>query len=121
VPFGARPGGGQREVEGFPPGVDQDQEVVIGQGHAVFGPVGVIAPVQVDGQGLDVRVAQAAPSIGVPVGANHCSPEASVPARKRLRRKTGWASRNAISRLVKSSSPVSALAQSAQVISLSWQ
>ena len=65
--------------------------------------------------------AQSAPFIGVPAGVNHCSSEASVPVRKRRRRKTGWARRNAISVVVNSSSAVSALAQSNQVISLSWQ
>src|SRR5208283_4659223 len=56
-------GGGDGEAEGLPPGVDQDEEVVIEQRRAVFGPVGVIGAVQVerDGQGVLVR----------PVGARH--------------------------------------------------
>ena len=65
--------------------------------------------------------AQSWSSIGAPAGVNHCSAESSAPARKRLRRKTGCARRNAIRRLVKSSRSSSAFAQSTQVISLSWQ
>ena len=65
--------------------------------------------------------AQSAPFIAVPAGVNQRSSAASAPARNRLRRNTGWALRNAMSWLVKASRSLSALAQSNQVISLSWQ
>ena len=43
-----RPGGREDEVERLPPGVDQDEEVVVEQRRAVGGPVGVVGSVQVD-------------------------------------------------------------------------
>ena len=48
LPFGGRPGGGEDEIERLPPGVHQDQEVVIEEERAIRGPVRVIGSVEVE-------------------------------------------------------------------------
>ena len=65
--------------------------------------------------------AQSPSFMGPPAGVNHWSAAPAAPDRKRPRRKTGCARRNAIRRRANASSSLSALAQSSQVISLSWQ
>jgi hypothetical protein len=64
---------------------------------------------------------QSASVMGVPATVNQPSSLASAPVRKRRRRNTGCRARRAISRRVKASRSVSALDQSYQEISLSWQ
>ena len=51
-PYQIWPGSGRRddELERLPPGVDQDEEVVVEQRGAVRGPVGVVGAVEVDGR-----------------------------------------------------------------------
>jgi MFS family permease len=55
-PFGRRPGGGDDEVEGLPPGVHQDQEVVIEEERAIRGPVRIVGSVEVERQGQSAGV-----------------------------------------------------------------
>jgi len=76
--FRAGAGGGQGEGEGLPPGVDQDEEVVVEHEGAVFGLVGVVASVEVDGDGPGVRVGPVAAVHRVPAGVNHWSSAASA-------------------------------------------
>ena len=80
-----RPGGGQREVERLPPGVDQDQEVVVEQRRAVGGPVGVVGC----RPGRWRWPARSGPpsrrrSSGCPPGVNQRSSAASAPGQEAL-------------------------------------
>ena len=81
---------GYPERELLHPAVDQGQDVVVEQRRAVFGEVGVVAAVEVDGQGRALGSAQFSMVIGVAEGVNQASSAASIPTRKRRRRKTGW-------------------------------
>src|SRR5579862_1665561 len=65
--------------------------------------------------------AQSAGVISAPAGVYQPSSEASAPVRNRRRRNTGWARRNASSRVVNASRSVSTADQSNQEVSLSWQ
>jgi MFS family permease len=73
LPGGLRPGGWDDEVEWLPPGVDQDQEVVVEQERAISRPVRVIGSVEVEryGQGARVR----------PVGLRHLRTGGGEPAK----------------------------------------
>jgi hypothetical protein len=59
--------------------------------------------------------------IGVAEGVNQASSAASIPTRKRRRRKMGWARRNATSRRVNASRSLSCCDQSNQEVGWSWQ
>src|SRR6202035_2013893 len=63
-PYGPGSGRGDGELDGFPPSIDQHEEVTVDEKSAVLGAVGVVASVQVDGEAASIGV--------VPVNRGHC-------------------------------------------------